>query len=126
VNPPLRKIFYWSARLLGILVIFIVVQMHLSPVNLSQSFGQVLVSLLSHGWMTLILVAALAIAWRWEIPGAGIYLGITIWNVVDMGKTEVFYYLFLAAPYAVIAILFLISGLMKAPKAEEVKGSAVK
>ncbi len=125
MNPPLRKIFYWSARLLAIVMIFTIARMQLSGVNLDQPLGQALVSLLSHLWMTLLLIAALAIAWRWEIIGAVIYFGITVFIVLDMGKTEPLYYLFLAAPHATTAVLFLISGLMKAPKSKADKGGAV-
>jgi len=126
MNPPLRKVFFWSARLLGIFAIYIIARLHLSGVNFNQTFGQVLISLLSHAWVTLILIAALAVAWRWEIIGAVIYILIAGYLMLDMGKTELIYYLFIAVPFAVIALLFLISGLMKSSKPKADKDAAVK
>lgn len=113
MNPPLRKIFYWSARVLGIFLVTVVARMHLSGINLDLPFGQALLELLSRLWLTLALVIVLIIAWRWEYIGAALYLLLAGLSALDIGKTEWIFYVFLVAPVAVTGLLFLISGLLK-------------
>jgi len=116
MNPQLRKIFYWSARMLGIFLVTAVVRQQMHGIDLNLPLAQALLELLSHLWMTLLLAAALLIAWRWEIVGAIIYVLIAGFIVLDMkGATDPVYYLFFVVPYAIVALLFLISGLMKTP-----------
>ena len=116
MDPPLRKIFYWSARILGIFLITVAARVHLSGIDLDLPFGQALLELLSRLWLTLGLIVVLLIAWRREKTGAGLYLLLAALAALDMGKTEWIYALLLAAPVAATGILFLISGLMKAPQ----------
>lgn len=125
MNPQLRKIFYWSARVLGIFMVTAVARMHLQAVDFNLPFGQALVSLFSHLWLTLILVIALVIAWRWEIVGAIIYGLIAGYFTLDIrSDSELIYYLLFVVPYAIVAMLFLISGLMKPTTPKGEKGGA--
>lgn len=116
MNPPLRKIFYWSARGLGIFLAAAAAQMHLTGIDLNLPFGQALLELLSRLWLTLVLIVVLVIAWRREKIGAGLYLLLAALAALDIGKADRVYYLVLSAPVAATGLLFLISGLMKAPE----------
>lgn len=116
MTPPLRKIFYWSARALGIFMITATARLQLAGIDLNLPLGQAALALLSRLWLTLGLVVVLVIAWRREKAGAGLYLLLATLAVLDMGKTEWIYTILLAAPVAANGILFLISGLMKVPQ----------
>jgi hypothetical protein len=112
MNPPLRRIFYWSARVLGIFLVTLVARMHLSGIDLNLPFGQALLELLSRLWLTLILIVVLVTAWRWEIPGGILYLALAGLAYLDAGNANWMEYLILAAPVVITGLLFIFSGLM--------------
>jgi len=119
VNPPLRKIFYWSARLLGIFLITIAVQMQLSGIHPTMTAGNMLLALLSRLWLPLALTAALVIAWRWEALGTALYLLIAGLSWLAAGKAGGIERVLLSASAVVTGVLFMISALMRPAQQKE-------
>lgn len=73
MNITVRRLLYWSPRILGILFALFLNLFALDVFVKGQSLWLVLMAFLIHSIPTLAVVVMLVLAWRWEWVG-GLYL----------------------------------------------------
>jgi hypothetical protein len=101
-----HRVLFWAPRALCILMIAFVSVFALDVFQEVQGFWQTLAALAVHLIPTFVMVAALAVAWRWEWLGAVFFGGCGIFFAIIVrspwwGKA------IFAAPCFVTALLFL-------------------
>jgi hypothetical protein len=100
----LKQILFWTPRILGILFVAFLSLFALDVFGEGYGFWKTVLALLVHLIPSFVLVAALALAWRWEWVGAALFAGFGIWYLVTMGGR----YLVIAGVPILIGVLFLV------------------
>ena len=104
-----ENFFYWVPRLLSIgFVLFI--SIFALDVFSEYSGYQIILPLFMHLLPSLLLLVVTAIAWKYELVGAIIFLGFAAFYVWDVGFSKpLSWYLAIALPASIVGILYLIS-----------------
>lgn len=107
-SEQLNKILFWLPRALSILFIVFISIFALDVFGQGYSFLETIIALFMHLLPSIILGAALAIAWKFELVGGIIFLFLGIgYTISTIGKAHWSVYLFIPLPLFVIGILFL-------------------
>jgi hypothetical protein len=105
----LKQILFWTPRILGILFVAFLSLFALDVFGEGYGFWKTALALLIHLIPSLVLVAALVLAWRWEWVGAALFAGFGILYLVDArGVSPVLYYMIFAGIPFLVGILFLL------------------
>ena len=105
MNSNTKRWLYWLPRVLSILFALFISLLALDVFGEGYNFWETLVALFMHLIPTFILVAVLAIAWRWERVGAALFLALAIiYLVLTDGRM-----LTIPIPLIVVSLLFLVS-----------------
>lgn len=105
----LTRFFYWAPRILSIgFILFI--SIFALDVFSGYTGVRIILPLFIHLLPSLLLLTVTAIAWRYELVGAIIFLGFAIFYVWDIGFTRpISWYLAIVVPALVVGILYLSS-----------------
>ena len=113
------KVLIWTARILFILVILLISLFALDSFSPERSFWQNTAAFLVHLIPSIILLAVLIIAWKWEKIGgiivvfvglaAGIFLFIFNYKRNHSVATSIYVTLTIAMPLVLAGILFITS-----------------
>ena len=105
MNNNTKRWLYWLPRVLSIVFALFISLLALDVFGEGYNFWETLVALFMHLIPTFILVAVLAIAWRWERVGAALFLALAIiYLVLTDGRM-----LTIPIPLIVVSLLFLVS-----------------
>ena len=105
MNSNTKRWLYWLPRVLSILFAMFISIFALDVFGEGYNFWETLVALFMHLVPTFILVAVLAIAWRWERVGAALFLALAIiYLVLTDGRM-----LTIPIPLIIVSLLFLVS-----------------
>ena len=115
MKRPLKRILYWTPRLLGILFALFISLFALDVFGAGYGIWETILALLIHLIPTYLLLIALVIAWRWEWTGTVLFTTLGVLYIVDdWGKFHWSVYLAIAGPAFLLAVLFLIDWLYRA------------
>lgn len=104
------RIVYWLPRILTILFAAFVSLFALDVFGEGLGFWGTLVALLMHLVPTAIILAVLAVAWRWEWVGALAYAALAVVYVVMVfGRFPLTTYVAISGPLVLIGALFLVN-----------------
>ena len=105
MNNNTKRWLYWLPRLLSMVFALFISLLALDVFGEGYNFWETLVALFMHLIPTFILVAVLAIAWRWERVGAALFLALAIiYLVLTDGRM-----LTIPIPLIIVSLLFLVS-----------------
>ncbi len=100
------KFVYWAPRVLSLLFVLFLAMMSLDVFEMEGGFGQIALALFMHNIPALILLAIVAVAWRYEIVGAiGFFLGGIIYIGLLLRNPFEWYYLAWAVQISGVAFL---------------------
>lgn len=103
------QVLFWTPRALGALLGLFVGVFALDVFTQGRSAAETFLAFLIHLIPAAIVFAALAIAWRWELTGGILFLGLAFLYVAMTGGTQHWAaYLVLAGVPALVGILFLL------------------
>jgi hypothetical protein len=103
----------WFTRILAILAILFVLMFSLDSFGGDKPAGKQILEFLIHNIPALILICALVIAWKYEILGGAIFIGVAIglgifWDSFTGNSGS----LIILAPFFLVGILFMLHGLL--------------
>jgi hypothetical protein len=105
MNNNTKRWLYWLPRGLSILFALFISLLALDVFGEGYSFGETMVALFMHLVPTFILVAVIAIAWRWERVGAALFFALAVvYLVLTNGRM-----LTIPIPLIIVSLLFLVS-----------------
>jgi hypothetical protein len=110
------KVFYWTARILGILAILFISLFSLDSFSSERTFWQNTTAFLIHNIPSFVLLASLIIAWKWEKVGGILFtivaLAFGIFIFVFNYKKNHFPVLTCLLQTLVVAIPFVLAGIL--------------
>jgi len=107
----LRKIIYWTPRLLAVLYALFISLFALDVFSEGYSITETIVALFMHMLPTMAVVLMLLIAWRWEMIGGLLFILLAGAFLLFFGSGgDLDASLIVAGPLFLVGILFLISG----------------
>ena len=107
MSKNLKQILFWSPRIAGILFVLFLSLFALDIFDMQLGFWGTIVGLFMHLIPSILLAAAIAIAWKWEWVGALLFIGWAIWYVVFFRDRD-----FPWITYAIIAGIPTLIGLL--------------
>jgi len=103
------KILYWTPRILGILAILFMGMFSLDCFDERDSSGEKLICIFMHNIPALICIAAVIIAWKWELIGGIIFIAFFIAAGIFFNTfTDNIASLIVIGPFLITGILFIV------------------
>ena len=104
MNEPWRHVWFWTPRILGVLFAAFLSIFALDVFGEGYGFWGTIVALFMHLIPTWIVLALLAVAWRWEGVGGILFIALGVWCLIaPMGPKH----LVIAGPPLLLGALFL-------------------
>jgi hypothetical protein len=111
MNQSVRKILYWSPRILGILIAIFVSLFALDVFGGGYSFWETIAALAMHLIPTLVILVVLVVAWRWEWVGGFLFVALGVLYITLFWEpSSLPAYLLISGPLFLDGILFLLDG----------------
>jgi hypothetical protein len=108
MSTTAKKALFWTPRVLCILFALFLSMFALDVFGEGYSVWDTILALLIHLIPVYMVLAALALAWRWEWTGAVLFTGLGIFYIVmAWGRFPLATYVLIAGPAFVLAALFL-------------------
>ncbi len=108
MNPSIKRVLFWTPRVLCILLAMFLSVFALDVFSEGYGLWQTIGTLLLHLVPTFIMFIALVIAWRWEWVGAVLFIALALFYLVlTWGRFHWSAYLGISGPLALIGVLFL-------------------
>ena len=111
MNTIPNRLLFWSPRAIGIAFAVFLSMFALDVFREGYGLGKTLLALLIHLAPALLVLAGVAIAWRWEWIGAVVFAGLAVWYAASNLRRHPDWVMVIAGPLVVIAALFLINWL---------------
>jgi len=115
-----RRVLFWTPRATCIAFAIFLSLFALDVFSEGYGFWKTVLALLIHLVPVFIVVAVLAVAWRWEWTGAAGFAGLAMWYAKLMWWRHPIWVVQISGPLLVIAALFLVNWL----KHEELRARA--
>lgn len=101
-----KKILYWTPRVLGILAILFMMMFSLDCFGEYESFGKQMTCFFMHNIPAMVCIAVLIIAWKWEIIGGILF-------ILAFIAAGLFFNSFTVNPASLVVICpFLLTGIL--------------
>lgn len=114
------KIIYWTPRILSICSVIFLSLFSLDAFSGDSPVWEKLLGLLIHLVPVFILIGVVILAWKHELVGGILYIGLGILYIILVGlHRPLSWYLGITGPLVVIGILFLLSRFFVDKKTED-------
>jgi hypothetical protein len=118
MNGNIRRVLFWSPRVLCILFAVFLSLFALDVFSEDAGLGEKMLGLLIHLTPVYVVVIVLVIAWRWEWVGAVAFIGLALLYLLQVwGREHWSAYLAISGPLALIGVLFLFNWIYRAGSA---------
>jgi hypothetical protein len=112
-----ERAVFWMPRILCLLFAAFVSLFALDVFGEGYGFWETIVALIMHLIPTGIILAALAVAWRWPWIGAILFVALGVWYLImAAGRFEWITYLLIAGPLFLVGALFLVDWVYRASR----------
>jgi len=108
MNTSMRRVLYWTPRVLGIVFAGFISLFALDVFEEHQGFGPTAVALLMHLIPTAVVLAVLWVAWRWEWVGGVVFTALgCLYILTAWGRFHWSAYAAISGPLFLLGGLFL-------------------
>ncbi len=108
MNKSVKKILFWTPRILGILVAIFVSLLALDVFGEGYGFWETIVALTMHLIPTAIILIILVLAWRWEWVGGFLFIALgVLYITLFWDPSQLPAYLMISGPLFLVGLLFL-------------------
>jgi len=115
MTRPVKRLLFWTPRILCILFVVFVSLFALDVFGEGYGFWGTMLALLMHLIPTGVILIVLAISWRWEWVGGILFTALgALYLVMFWGRFHWSAYLLISGPLFLVGVLFLISWLYRA------------
>jgi hypothetical protein len=110
MNGPVKRLLFWTPRVLCIVFAIFISLFALDVFSEGYSFWKTILALMIHLIPTVVIVAVLAVSWRWEWIGGILFIFFGAFYIVSFwGRFPWVTYLVISGPLFLIGVLFLIN-----------------
>ena len=114
MNKGIKRVFFWTPRVLCILLAMFLSLFALDVLNEGYGFGETILALLIHMVPVYIVFGVLVIAWRWEWVGAILFFVLALlYLVLNWGQLHFSAYLGISGPLVLLGVLFLLNWIFR-------------
>lgn len=114
MKKHIKRLLFWTPRILCILFAVFVSLFALDVFNEDYSFWETILALLIHLIPTYIILIVLAVSWRWEWVGAILFSAFgLLYMLMSWGQFNLSVYLIISGPLFLMGILFLLNWLYR-------------
>ncbi len=107
MSTQTQRLLFWTPRVLVLVFAAFVSLFALDVFGVGYSPWETVVALMMHLIPTALILVALGIAWRWELVGAGLFLGLAVLYLITAGgRFPWSVYVIMCGPPTLIAVLF--------------------
>ena len=115
MNSSMKRVLFWSPRILCILFAVFLSLFALDVFGEGLGFWETILALLIHLVPVYIVVIALVIAWRWEWVGTVLFTALAVvYLILAWGRFHWSVYATISGPLVLMGILFLLNWLYRA------------
>jgi len=112
----MQQILFWAPRILGLLFAALISLFALDVFGEHRGFWQTTLALGMHLIPTALLLAVIAVSWRWEWVGAVVFPGLALFYLVSTwGRFHWSAYACISGPLFLLGALFLMSWRLRSP-----------
>jgi len=112
MKPPIRKLLFWSPRVLTLLFAGFLSLFALDVFEEGRDFWETALALFMHLIPTWIVLIVLALSWRWEWIGAVLFVALAMaYAYFAVGRGHPEWIAIISGPLLLIAGLFLLNWL---------------
>jgi len=108
MNKPLKRVLFWSPRVLCIAFAIFLSMFALDVFNEGLSVGNTILAFLIHLIPTAFVVVVLAISWRWEWVGGVLFIAMGVLYLVQAWRHPD-WVVTISGPLFLVGALFLLS-----------------
>lgn len=110
MSQSVKRVLYWSPRILGILLAIFVSIFALDVFGQGYSFWETLAALLMHLIPTFVILIVLGVSWRWEWIGGFLFVALGVLYITMFWEpSNLPAYLLISGPMFLVGILFLLN-----------------
>ena len=121
MSQTVKKILFWTPRILGLLIAIFVSLFALDVFGEGYSFWETITALAMHLIPTAVILITLAVAWRWERAGGILFIGLgLLYITLFWDPSRLPAYLMISGPLFLVGVLFLLNGFYR----EEISAQA--
>jgi hypothetical protein len=121
LHPNVRHTFFWLPRLLGIAFAAFLGVFALDVLGMPLSASEKAIALFMHLVPMMLVLAVLALVWRWEWAGAVLFPALAFVHLIAMwGRLDISGYVVIEVPLLLIGGLFLMSWLTRGRPRESI------
>jgi len=115
MKRPVKRLLFWTPRILCILFAVFVSLFALDVFGEGYGFWGTMLALLMHLIPTGVILIVLAISWRWEWVGGILFIALgVLYMVMFRERAHWSAYLVISGPLFLVGVLFLINWLYRA------------
>jgi hypothetical protein len=110
MSGSVKRLLFWTPRVLCIVFAIFISLFALDVFSEGYSFWKTILALMIHLIPTVVIVAVLAVSWRWEWIGGILFIFFGAFYIVSFwGRFPWVTYLVISGPLFLIGVLFLIN-----------------
>ena len=110
MSGPVKRLLFWTPRVLCIAFALFISLFALDVFSEGYNFWKTVLALMIHLTPTVVIVAVLAVSWRWEWVGGILFILFGAFCIVEVwGRFPWVTYLVISGPLFLIGVLFLIN-----------------
>ena len=114
MDETANRLLYWAPRVLGIGFAAFISIFALDVFEEGRGIGETALALTMHLVPTAIVVALVAVSWRWEIVGGTVFIALGAAYILGAwGRFPISAYVAIAGPLFLTGGLFLVGGLRR-------------
>jgi hypothetical protein len=108
MDIPWKPILFWTPRVLTVFFALFLSMFALDVFNEGFGFWKTILALFMHLVPTWIVLAVLAVSWRWQWVGAILFAALGVWYLVtNWGRFPWGTYVLISGPLFLLAVLYL-------------------
>lgn len=117
MHRPLPQLAYWTPRILALFFAAFLALFSLDVLGTGLGFWKTAAVLALHLVPAALVLVVLAIAWRWEPVGAGIYLGFAVaYLLMALGRVHWSAIVVISGSLTVLGLAFLVAWRFRPPR----------
>ena len=110
MNPAIKKILFWTPRVLCILFAAFMSLFALDVFGHGYGFWKTALAFVMHEVPVLMLLAILVVCWRWEWIGAALFPALgALYIISAWGRFPLSVYFIVAGPLFLLGVMFLVN-----------------
>ena len=114
MKEPKKTVLYWAPRVISILFALFISMFGFDVFDMDIGFPEIILAFIMDMLPAIIVVVMIALAWRWELVGAILCMGLALFYIFGTNfDMDIITYLLIPGPLMILAVLWFLGWLQK-------------